>query len=132
MAYHFPELPSLPSAVDKEVLLVANGDLRLSANQNCWPAQHAMEQALTDAVSACGHTLRRAHGFKEDEQHGFIGSQKEGLEVFARIDPASPLIVPSWVDLGRPSPFETSILNAPSAETVPFFGNRCCGSSITP
>jgi hypothetical protein len=93
MAYNLPELPPLPSAADKEVLLVANGDLRLSANQNCWPAQHAMEQALTDAVSACGYTLRRAHGFNENEQHGFIGSQKQGLEVFARIDPTAPLIV---------------------------------------
>ncbi len=93
MAYNLPELPPLPSAADKEVLLVANGDLRLSANQNCWPAQHAMEQALTDAVSACGYTLRRAHGFNENEQHGFISSQKQGLEVFARIDPTAPLIV---------------------------------------
>ncbi len=93
MAYNLPELPPLPSAADKEVLLVANGDLRLSANQNCWPAQHTMEQALTDAVSACGYTLRRAHGFNENEQHGFISSQKQGLEVFARIDPTAPLIV---------------------------------------
>ncbi len=93
MAYHFPVLPPLPSAAEKEVLLVANGDLRLSANQNCWPAQHAMEETLTDAVSACGYTLRRAHGFKETEQHGFIGSQKEGLAVFGQIDPESPLIV---------------------------------------
>ena len=93
MAYHFPDLPSLPSAADNEVLLVVNGDLRLSANQNCWPAQHAMEQELHDAVSACGYILRRAHRLKEDEQHGFISSQKEGLEVFAEVDPAAPLIV---------------------------------------
>ena len=28
----------------KTVLLVANGDLRQSANEKCWPAQAAMEQ----------------------------------------------------------------------------------------
>ena len=31
----------------KEVYLVASGDLRLSANQKCWPAQKEMEDALT-------------------------------------------------------------------------------------
>ena len=39
----------------KNVYLVASGDLRLSANQKCWPAQKAMEDALTlagDAVDA--------------------------------------------------------------------------------
>ena len=30
---------------------------------------------------------------KEDEQHGFIGSQKEGMQVFATIDRHAPLIV---------------------------------------
>jgi len=31
------------------VLLIANGDLRLSANQVCWAAQSAMENELADA-----------------------------------------------------------------------------------
>ncbi len=34
-----------------------------------------------------------AHPYKPDEQHGFIGSQKEGLAVFSGIDPKKPLIV---------------------------------------
>ncbi|MCA9184385.1 MAG: fucose isomerase [Planctomycetales bacterium] len=77
----------------REVLLVANGDLRLSANQKCWPAQKEMEDALAQAVQACGYSLRRAHPFKPDQQHGFIGSQREGMQVFAGINPAAPLIV---------------------------------------
>jgi hypothetical protein len=77
----------------KTILLVANGDLRLSANQTCWPAQHAMEQALTTAVAQLGYKLVRAHPYKPDQQHGFIGSQKEGMAVFAGIDPQTPLIV---------------------------------------
>jgi len=28
-----------------------------------------------------------------DQQHGFIGSQKQGMEVFRSIDPKKPLIV---------------------------------------
>ena len=77
----------------KTILLVANGDLRQSANEVCWPAQHAMEQALTAAVARLGYKLVRAHAYKPAQQHGFISSQKEGMAVFAAIDPHTPLIV---------------------------------------
>ena len=77
----------------KTILLVANGDLRQSANEVCWPAQHAMEQALGAAVAKLGGRLVRAHPYKPKLKHGFIGSQKEGMEVFAAIDPETPLIV---------------------------------------
>jgi hypothetical protein len=77
----------------RRILLVASGDLRLSANQKCWSAQQELEQALGRAVTDLGYELVRAHSYKPDEQHGFIGSQKEGLQVFAGIDPNQPLIV---------------------------------------
>jgi hypothetical protein len=76
-----------------KVLLVASGDLRQSANEVCWPAQHAMEQALAAAVAKLGGKLVRAHPYKPALKHGFIASQKEGMEVFAGIDPKAPLIV---------------------------------------
>jgi hypothetical protein len=75
------------------VLLVANGDLRNSANVACWPAQEAMETALAATVAKLGARLVRAHPYKPDLKHGFIGSQKEGMEVFAGIDPKAPLVV---------------------------------------
>ncbi len=75
------------------IQLLANGDLRLSANQTCWDAQAGMEKELTDAVKALGYELKRVHPYKEDEKHGFIGSQKEGMAVFAQVDPDLPLIV---------------------------------------
>jgi hypothetical protein len=77
----------------KQIYLIASGDLRLSANRVCWPAQHAMETKLAQVVSDMGYGLVRAHPYKEDEQHGFIASQREGLEVFRRLDPTAPLIV---------------------------------------
>ncbi|HEV8606570.1 MAG TPA: hypothetical protein VGQ99_14445 [Tepidisphaeraceae bacterium] len=77
----------------KQVQLIANGDLRLSANQTCWAAQAAMERALGEAVAEEGFRVVRAHPFKEKEGHGFIGSQKEGMEVFREIDADAPLIV---------------------------------------
>ncbi|MBC2596450.1 fucose isomerase [Ruficoccus amylovorans] len=77
----------------KTVLLVASGDLRLSANQNCWPEQEKMENELKKVVSLLGYSVKRAHSFKKDEGHGFIGSQREGMEIFAKIDRKAPIIV---------------------------------------
>jgi hypothetical protein len=77
----------------KTILLIANGDLRLSANQACWPAQQAMEQALTAAVARFGYRLVRAHAYQPGVKHGFISSQKEGMAVFANLDPKTPIIV---------------------------------------
>ena len=76
----------------KTILLVANGDLRQSANEKTWPGQQAMEQQLTAAVARLGYKLVRAHPYKPDLKHGFIASQKEGMAVFAGIDPRTPLI----------------------------------------
>ncbi len=81
---------SLPA---KQIQLVASGDSRLSANQKCWPAQLEMEQRLGRAIAAAGVGVVRAHPYKEDVQHGFIASQREGIEVFRTIDPRAPLIV---------------------------------------
>ncbi len=77
----------------KQILLIASGDLRLSANQVCWPAQNAMELALASAISAQGFELVRAHPFDATMGHGFIASQKQGIELFAKVDPDAPLVV---------------------------------------
>ena len=91
---HFQRAQGTEAMASKgQVVLIASGDLRLSANQNCWAAQHEMEQRLQSAVAAAGHDLVRAHPYKPDERHGFIASQQEGMEVFKAIDPAAPLIV---------------------------------------
>lgn len=92
-AYQIPRMARIPKLRKKQVLLVASGDLRLSANQVCWPAQKAMEDALSEAVAKAGYQLVRAHPYKEDQKHGFIASQKEGMEVFANVDPEAKLIV---------------------------------------
>ncbi len=80
-------------AKSKTILLVANGDLRQSANEKTWSGQVAMEQQLTAAVAKLGYQLVRAHPYKPGVKHGFISSQKEGMAVFATIDPTTPIIV---------------------------------------
>ena len=91
--YKLPQLKKPKKIAAKQVLLIASGDLRPSANRACWAAQNEMEQALRRAVKKCGYRLLRAHPYKRDEKHGFIGSQKEGLEIFRTIDPKAKLIV---------------------------------------
>ncbi|MBE3639628.1 fucose isomerase [Mangrovicoccus algicola] len=75
------------------ITLVASGDLRESANIQCWPAQAAMEARLAQVLEGMGHRLQRAHGVKDGAGHGFIASQREGMDIFAAIDPDAPLIV---------------------------------------
>jgi len=77
----------------KRVYLVSSGDLRLSANQKCWPEQSKMEAALAKVLKAEGWTVVRAHPYDQQKKHGFIDSQKMGMEVFRRLDPDAPLIV---------------------------------------
>jgi L-fucose isomerase-like protein len=76
-----------------QVYLVASGDLRLAANQQCWPEQQKMEESLAKALKAEGYEVVRAHPYDKKKQHGFIDSQKMGIEVFKNIDPDAKLIV---------------------------------------
>ena len=75
-----------------EALLITSGDLRLAANQMCWPAQRAMEEKLTAAFARKGWKLVRAHPYNEREKHGFISSQRMGMDVFMKIPPQARLV----------------------------------------
>src|SRR5260221_1704395 len=77
----------------RHVYLMANGDLRTSANQKCWPEQARVEAIVTKAVQAAGWKVVRAHPYAKEQGHGFIDSQKMGLEVFRRLDPDAPLMI---------------------------------------
>jgi len=78
---------------NKEVWLVSSGDLRIAANQNCWAAQEEMERQFGEAVKKQGWTVKRAHPFDLKKGHGFIDSQRMGIEVFKGIDKNAPLVV---------------------------------------
>ena len=77
----------------KIVQLIANGDLRQSANMKCWPAQEAMEKKLSAIINQLGYKVVRAHHYDKKSKHGFIGSQKQGMEVFSHVDQDRPIIV---------------------------------------
>ena len=92
-AYAMPHLVEPPAAEPGVVYTVASGDLRPSANVTCWPAQQKLEADFAAAVEALGMTVRRGHPFDPDKRHGFIDSQRAGIEVFKSLPPDAPLVV---------------------------------------
>lgn len=82
----------LPDSKTKVVYLVTSGDLRLAANQVCWPAQQQVEDTLTQVLAREGVELRRAFPVDKDAGHGFISSQRMGMDVFRTIPADAPLL----------------------------------------
>lgn len=76
-----------------KVILVASGDLRPSANRQCWEAQQRVEECVMAAIRREGREVERGHPYDPVKGHGFIDSQKHGIEVFRRIPPDAPLVV---------------------------------------
>lgn len=91
--YRFPALTRRPDAEPGTVYTIASGDLRPSANVACWPVQQQLEADVAAAVSALGWKAERAHAVRPEAGHGFIDSQRAGLEAFKNIPPDAPLIV---------------------------------------
>jgi hypothetical protein len=75
------------------VYLVASGDLRLSANVECWPVQRELEDDVTRAIESLGRAVERAHPFDETKGHGFIDGQRHGMDVFRGIPAEAPVLV---------------------------------------
>jgi hypothetical protein len=84
-------MSSSPGA--REIVLVASGDSRLSANQKCWPAQQTLEKAVEKAFGELGARVVRGHEYDPVKKHGFIDGQARGIQIFRKIDPEAPLIV---------------------------------------
>ncbi len=91
--YAIPEVVGPEPVAQDEVILVANGDLRQSANEVCWEAQAGLEKMLAEAFLEEGIKLRRAHPYDPALKHGFIHGQRMGMDVFAGIHPDAPLVV---------------------------------------
>jgi hypothetical protein len=77
----------------RQAVLVASGDLRPAANRAGWPAQVELERNLTDAFAREGIELHRGHPFDPEAGHGFISSQRMGMDVFRDIAPGTPVVV---------------------------------------
>jgi hypothetical protein len=91
--YTLPAPLELPAAPARTAYLIASGDLRESANTAGWPTQAAMEADVTTAFGELGWTVVRANEVDPATGHGFISSQRMGLDVFRSIPADAPLIV---------------------------------------
>lgn len=92
-AYLIPAAPTRPAAEPKTVYIVANGDLRLTTNVKTWAMQQQVEGEFGAAVQALGWGVKRAHGVNPATGHGFIDSQRMGMEVFKNVPIDAPLVV---------------------------------------
>jgi hypothetical protein len=91
--YAMPDLQPPVAAEPRVLYTVASGDLRLAANVTCWPTQRKLEDDFAAAVAEEGWSVRRGHPVDEESGHGFIDSQRAGMEVFKRLPPDAPLVV---------------------------------------
>lgn len=93
--YRVPSLsePAMPPM--RTALMIASGDSRLSANQQCWATQLETERQAGAAFAKVGWKLQRAspERYSDAEPHGFVFSQSHGREVFAHIHRDAPLVV---------------------------------------
>ncbi len=91
--YSVPPAANRPEAAPTTAYLIASGDLRESANTAGWPIQAQMEADVTSALGDLGWSVVRANGVDPKTGHGFISSQRMGLEIFKNIPLDAPLIV---------------------------------------
>jgi len=93
MSYKVPEVKEPEPLAPGEAVLVASGDLRLSANVECWPAQAEMEEKVRAAFQAEGFHVLRGHPIDPELGHGFIWNQRMGMDVFKEIPKDARVIV---------------------------------------
>ena len=75
------------------ITIIASGDLRLEANQKCWPAQKKVEEFINAAIERNEFRTIRGHAYDPVKKHGFIDSQKYGMQVFRDLPADAPLVV---------------------------------------
>ena len=92
-SYALPALRRLVPAPARTIFTVASGDLRQSANAKCWPTQRQLEADFSAAVKGLGWAVERGHAVDDDRGHGFIDSQRMGIEVFKGVPTDAPLVV---------------------------------------
>lgn len=91
--YVLPTPTLLPRSQPQTAYLIASGDLRESANRAGWQTQAGMEADVTAALADLGWSVIRANRVDAATGHGFISSQRMGLDVFKSIPEDAPLIV---------------------------------------
>lgn len=93
MSYAFPHTDKRPAHSARTIYLSPSGDLREAANAASWPVQVELERIVNEAVSREGYQTQRVFDVPEGANHGFIKSQRMGMDVLRTIPEDAPLIV---------------------------------------
>ncbi|WP_109474809.1 fucose isomerase [Ornithinimicrobium cavernae] len=91
--YTVPRATPRPQLPARTVYLTTSGDSREPANVAGWAAQQELERMVTEAVTSAGWETVRAFEPDVDRGHGFVLSQRHGMDVFRGIPEEAPLIV---------------------------------------
>jgi len=91
--YALPTPAPRPATAPKTAYIITSGDLRESANVAGWPTQVELEAGVTGVLNDLGWEVIRPFGVDPDTGHGFISSQRMGMEVFKSIPVDAPLVV---------------------------------------
>ena len=114
------------------IYLVASGDLRLSANQNCEAAQAAMEKQLVAAVESLGSRVRR-YELGYDNTQGM--SLLTDVRLLAPVEPSKVIAVglnyKSHVGDRKPPEYPGIFAKVPTAIIGPYdFGPSYLGQAL--
>jgi len=93
MTYTLPTPRQAAVADAQTAYLVTSGDSRQRANIASWPTQVELEAIITAELERNGWQVRRAAPVADDAEHGFVSSQREGIEVFKAVPPKAPVVV---------------------------------------
>lgn len=87
-------LPVEPEPLKQnQAILIPSGDSRQHRNRTTWPAQNRLESRLQRVFAGRRISLQRALPYDPQLGHGFITSQRMGMDVFQHIHPEAPLVV---------------------------------------
>jgi hypothetical protein len=93
LTYTLPQLRETVAAPPQTAYLVTSGDSRQPANIASWPTQVELEGIIAAELERNGWQVRRAAPLADGAEHGFVSSQREGIEVFKNVPPDAPVVV---------------------------------------
>lgn len=91
--YKLPKLIKPEPLKEKQIYLLASGNMREARNRDTWSDQNALEQTLVKVFAEEGYDLIRAFPFHPVLGHGHITGQRHGMDIFKQIHPEAPLVI---------------------------------------
>ena len=91
--YRMPPAEVSQETPARTVFLTTSGDSREPANVASWAVQQELEAVVTRAIESRAWSVRRAFPVDQGAGHGFVRSQRMGMDVFAGIPQDAPVVV---------------------------------------